>query len=342
MAGGQEFEITTSQRMLSACAGSLINSFTVTPFDVVRIRLQQQELLSPHNSSLLPDNCCRTQKVFWLSTADCSHPCSTIQTTRLTGTWQALKFISLNEGASTLWRGVSVSLVIAVPANMVYFSGYEYIKDHAKVVPAAISPLVAGSVARTLAVIAISPLELLKTRLQSIPNSADNTKALYNLLVDTGKLVKLHGVNSLFKGLLLTLWRDVPFSGIYWLSYEHLKKRIQKWDLDFAVTSFLSGSLSGSIAAVFTNPFDVCKTRLQVGAETKPNPLVKRPSMWNMFLQIAKNEGISAFYIGLIPRILKIAPSCAVMISTYEVSKSYFSNQKLQGYLLPNSNELGA
>lgn len=38
-------EITAIQRMVSACSGSFITSLVVTPFDVVRIRVQQQEVM---------------------------------------------------------------------------------------------------------------------------------------------------------------------------------------------------------------------------------------------------------------------------------------------------------
>jgi solute carrier family 25 protein 39/40 len=31
-------------------------------------------------------------------------------------------------------------------------------------------------------------------------------------------------------------------------------------------------------------------------------------------------------YVGLLPRLLKIAPSCAIMISSYELGKRFFAN----------------
>ena len=41
----KEENISVTQRMISACSGSLITSLVVTPFDVIRIRIQQQEIL---------------------------------------------------------------------------------------------------------------------------------------------------------------------------------------------------------------------------------------------------------------------------------------------------------
>lgn len=329
--------------MLSACVGSLINLVVITPFDVVRIRLQQQELLSQEKAVLLPRGCCRTQPaVFWLLPVDCSHPCAQIEpaTARLTGTWQSLKFIALNEGVASLWKGISLALVIAIPANVVYYAGYDHLKDRLPL--GAGSPLVAGAFARTVAVVSVAPIELVKTRLQAMPTmKLFGSSPLLGLLKDTRRAVQTHGIGSLFKGLELTLFRDVPFSSIYWASYELCKKHFtplfaqySNSQHDLAFMSLLSGSISGTIAAICTNPFDVGKTRLQVSAEPEVvrNTLVKKPRKVSMVLyltQIARTEGIGALYVGLVPRVLKIAPSCAVMVSTYEVSKKFFHERSV-------------
>merc|ERR1712087_654883 len=78
------------------------------------------------------------------------------------------------------------------------------------------------------------------------------------------------GMRGLWKGLIPTLWRDVPFSGVYWMAYEYYKDRfirrrvggdsmnysnesVGRWNLFMA--SFLSGGVSGGIATVLTQPF---------------------------------------------------------------------------------------
>ena len=79
-------------------------------------------------------------------------------------------------------------------------------------------------------------------------------------------------MRSLWRGLVPTLWRDVPFSGMYWLTYERTKARLE--DLQLARSqaptfgsqfriSFLSGAAAGSVAALVTQPFDVVKTQVQ-------------------------------------------------------------------------------
>lgn len=341
-------DITTVQRMVSACLGSLLTSLVVTPFDVVRIRIQQQEVM--------PDTykCCEQTNarlkslpnspkfdkpgIFWINQHYCD---SAALCPRITSTFQGMSSIARNEGAATLWRGLSLTLFMAIPSNIIYFTGYEYIRDHSPIEHNVLNPLICGLLARTLAATLVAPVELIKTRLQSIPSEvrgADSrSKILSSLLRSSWNSIADRGIGSAFTGLKLTLWRDVPFLGIYWSCYELLKERIGKeLGADFLAapalqsqwpifgTSFLSGSFAGVVAAFFTNPFDVGKTRLQIAIE-EPEKRA-RGLMFRSLWKIYTNEGIQALYGGFMPRVMKIAPLCAIMISSYEIGKKIFKD----------------
>merc|ERR1711988_849277 len=84
--------------------------------------------------------------------------------------------------------------------------------------------------------------------------------------------VRVNGIKSLWRGLVPTLLRDVPLSGIYWSLYETMKPIVtgslfrgdSSHDTKATGTafgpSFISGALSGMMAAALTHPFDVVKT----------------------------------------------------------------------------------
>lgn len=343
-------EITTFQRMLSACLGSFITSLVVTPFDVVRIRIQQQEVMPKDykccDLATIASHTMRSAArnvespapgVFWINQHYCS---SAEQCPRITSTFQGMMSISRNEGLSTLWRGLSLTLFMAIPANIIYFTGYEHIRDHSPILNHPLNPLLCGLFARTMAATVVAPVELLKTRLQSIPSEAHGekhkSKILSTLLKDSFNAFRSRGVGSMFTGLKITLWRDVPFLGIYWLCYELFKDRIgrsmavdfdstaqKQEDWKVFTTSFLSGSFAGVIAAFFTNPFDVGKTRLQIATNNKPH---QKHSMFRFLYSIYTKEGIGALYGGFGPRVMKVAPSCAIMISSYEIGKKIFKD----------------
>jgi len=40
--------------------------------------------------------------------------------------------------------------------------------------------------------------------------------------------------------------------------------------------------------------------------------------------RIYKTEGIRGLFTGYVPRIVKVAPACAIMISSYEYGKAFF------------------
>lgn len=197
---------------------------------------------------------------------------------------------------------------------------YDHLLNH--VVPAIspsahLTPLIAGIGARTSIVSALSPLELIRTNLQSTPLSPDNPHTLRSVLTSVRALVRQHGVRHLWRGLGPTLWRDVPFSGLYWASYENTKSRLARRGYKGAMASFVSGSTSGITAALVTSPFDVMKTRRQ--AMVMANSAQTTTATFPLIVELARTEGLSALFAGIGPRMLKIAPACGIMIACYDV-----------------------
>ncbi|KAJ8891367.1 hypothetical protein PR048_010883 [Dryococelus australis] len=75
------------------------------------------------------------------------------------------------EGVWSLWSGLSPTLVLSVPAMVVYFVTYENLRlafsDACGGEQPVWVPAVAGSLSRTWAVTLVSPLELIRTKMQS-------------------------------------------------------------------------------------------------------------------------------------------------------------------------------
>ncbi|KIW00929.1 uncharacterized protein PV09_07670 [Verruconis gallopava] len=398
--GREDMDVEPSmmQKMLSATSGSILTSLLVTPLDVVRVRLQSQShpQLSPALSRSpptfinLPPNlgistCCR--EVFWMnnnaSFCIASAPSMSVITTtastkqrpsnlincaaeeaqarRFTSTWDGLKKIARNEGVTTLWRGLSPTLVMAIPANVIYFAGYDWLRwnqsspfrriqmndDHI--------PLVAGSAARVLAAFAVSPIEMFRTRMQAASTEKKSSHVFRETMMGMRNMIANRGFRSMWTGLSLTLWRDVPFSAIYWWGYEYVrnalidfregrrgreriahhqnaiemrsKSRSQENHANTLVDSFIAGASSGAVAAFVTTPFDVGKTRQQVVRHAKlsgseqARKLPEEQRMIKFLWTIFKEQGWNGLFRGWAARCLKIAPACAIMISSYELGK---------------------
>lgn len=67
-------------------------------------------------------------------------------------------------------------------------------------------------------------------------------------------VVKFSGISGLWMGLSTTLLRDVPFSAIYWLNYETIKKIFYTSHQTFTF-NLAAGAISGSVCIFYENIF---------------------------------------------------------------------------------------
>lgn len=186
-----------------------------------------------------------------------------------------------------------MSLLMAVPATVLYYTVYEDFLGRLEGAGAGnvAAPITAGASARILATYCMAPLELVRTRIQSTktPATAGSVSKGFGLgngvlsrlpLATVGRAVSTvfreEGPLALWRGVGTTLWRDVPFSMVYWLGYENLKVGLgcgrgnagdsgaERESADFLMRSFAAGAMSGVVASLLTHPFDVAKTQQQV------------------------------------------------------------------------------
>ncbi|KAJ1514113.1 hypothetical protein HMI54_014457 [Coelomomyces lativittatus] len=230
--------------------------------------------------------------------------------------------------------------LMSLPANVIYFLGYDSLKDYlnSKLQSTSFSfavPLISGASARAIAATIISPIELLRTQMQGPHASKASIIELIQRI--RWQVTVHHGPTYLWRGLVPTLWRDVPFSGIYWITYEHLKTKFQVWFpmLHPVQMAFTSGALAGMLAATCTAPFDVAKTRRQLHL-VSPRPWTSSTpthpsSMFHVLKHIAYHEGVRGLFAGVVPRVAKVAPACAIMIGTYEYGKRFFGHIQTGG-----------
>ncbi|KAJ1742993.1 Carrier protein, mitochondrial [Coemansia sp. RSA 1290] len=252
---------------------------------------------------------------------------------RIHGTIAGMRHIAQTEGLWKLWRGLAPTLVASGPSTVIYFVGYDYLrqwmgqqmKRREQWAPyEKYSSLAAGCIARTSAVTAISPIELVRTRMQ-----ASATHDFHTVISGIRSEIANDGLRILWRGLVPTLWRDVPFSALYWFGFERWREAVYQpvfgsWGLEGAgriMVAFCSGASSGVIAATLTTPFDVAKTRRQVQNSAHAKPGHVQYTLAHIVRQIAATEGVKGLFAGLTPRLMKVVPSCAIMISTYELGK---------------------
>ncbi|CEG40762.1 mitochondrial carrier family [Plasmopara halstedii] len=339
----------TLKKAAAASAGALLTSLFVTPLDVAKVRIQSQlqlplskplsELRIVHSGistfvATAVEQCrCRnrcacnrsiTRPVEKLQTS--RRGCNALSSMRSScsravtfpqfqGTSHALRHVFQTEGLRGLYTGLSPAMVVAVPSTVLYYISYDVLLHEGRQRFPKLEgfvPLMAGTAARVVAASITSPMELIRTRMQSASAGCTISAALK-------QAVRSGGYMSLLNGLGATLARDVPFSAIYWTSYENLQRKLSTVDnvLSRSQKAFVCGAVSGSLAATVTTPFDVVKTLQQVSMTTKG----PKQSGIMILKKVIDGKGVSAAFTGLSARLARVAPSCAIMISCYEFGK---------------------
>lgn len=87
-----------------------------------------------------------------------------------------------------------------------------------------------------------------------------------------------------------------------------------------------------------TAPFDVVKTHRQIefGEKVlyadKPQSIPKVGTLTTL-QKIFQQNGLKGVFAGVIPRVVKVAPACAIMITSFEYGKAFFFLQNIDEFV---------
>lgn len=172
--------------------------------------------------------------------------------------------------------------------------------------------MVAASAGEVVACAVRVPTEVIKQRAQAL--QAESSLAAFRTILEKRRTVGWKGVGrELYRGLGITVMREVPFTVIQFPLWEGMKawRRRQKGsEENSAVESAAFGSVAGAIAAAVTTPLDVLKTRMMLAG--------KRLAVGPLSRQILRTEGPKAFVAGIGPRILWISAGGAIFLGSYQ------------------------
>ena len=175
---------------------------------------------------------------------------------------------------------------------------------------------ISGGIARVMAVSVGAPVELFRTLKMSKKLHYSEIRSLLRLKTQTD------GFKIYFNGFMPNLYRDVPFSILYWPLLEKIKfyldsKSGPRDNHDVYSNfrnSFLAGTIAGSVCTIATQPFDTIKTLKQVSALEHKSKFFSIHDAYTK-LRLAKNNQI--FYSGLLMRLTKVPLACAILISSF-------------------------
>lgn len=217
-----------------------------------------------------------------------------------------------------MWRGTTSTLIRVAGGAGIYFSTLDYCMHAAPT--SDVNTFLSGAFARTFANCIVSPITIVKARMEwQAPGTYTSNLQVFR------HVVRDEGMRGLYRGMVPTLIRDVPFSGLYVLLYTRLKAVLEA-ELPRAPgysVHFGSGVVAGVLATTVVHPADVVKTRMQLaivdkGAHGELRTVANSLSLTQTVRKMLADEGWRGFAKGIAPRVVKRTLSTAVTWTIYE------------------------
>ena len=231
------------------------------------------------------------------------------------------------QGTLALWKGLEATLLRVFFGAGVYFVALDKVSKAVATAAAAAtatSPssslpsgvassssfvknntaasFVSGAVARTIAAVLLSPVAVVKTRMEFAPRGQSGFR---NPLHGIFKIARSEGVGGLYSGLFATILRDAPYAGLYFATYQYLVHTMDSRAAAAASASaatarsapapelaegfsagifssipasgknFLAAMVAGACATLVTQPADLIRTQQQLAVSCWAGPAVE-------------------------------------------------------------------
>jgi len=241
------------------------------------------------------------------------------------------------EGIRGLYAGTVPSLVANVAENAVLFLAYGAAQNlvsrgvgKQQKELNTLENACAGSLASIASATVLTPIEMIKCRMQAMQETASLKGATSPQRVGplrlTRSIILNEGPLAPFKGLSAAIVREMVgyffFFGVYEMVRDHFVKPGETKDDIGALRTILAGGLGGVALWIPSYPIDLVKSRIQVlhtGRGSAPNFV-------SVALDIVKKEGPQALYSGIKPTLLRTFPATGALFLTVEKSKKWMES----------------
>jgi len=209
-----------------------------------------------------------------------------------------------------LWKGMTPSLTRCVPGVGLYFCSLDWLKNHyfPGTTPSPLQSVALGVFARCMSGVALIPMTVVKTRFESGVYGYNSIGSALR------EIYRTEGFRGMTCGLVPTLFRDAPFSGLYFMFYTQTKQMVPQDLLKTnysAPIHFTCGITAGILASVVTQPADVLKTKMQLYPS-------KFNGLWSVVIYVHSKYGFKGYFKGMVPRMLRRTMMAAMAWTVYE------------------------
>jgi len=266
------------------------------------------------------------------------HPLDTVKVRmQMTGKplLDSFKSIITKEGPLALYKGIRSPLYNVPLIYAFYFGSFELgkciqgigLNDNITWYQS----MVAGGFSGLLSTIVLTPIELVKCKLQ-MEGEGKKIKTSTGLTM-TKSIVKVEGVKGLYRGGVITVLREVPGNAVYFGLYDVILHHFTENYGHSTGGVLCAGAAAGFFSWVMVYPQDILKTKLQcdVGNGVRKYPSHK---LWidggiiNCAKEIYKADGLRGFTKGISACSVKGIVAEASTFLVYEKVKRYITRQQ--------------
>lgn len=281
-------------------AGKLIEY----PFDTVKVRLQSQ----PEHLPL-----------------------------RYTGPLDCFRQSFQADGLRGLYRGISAPMTGAAVETSCLFFSYRLIQDAVKAnlypgvdqLPFGVL-LASGAASGSITSLALTPIELIKCKMQ-VPMESAGHKAPGPVAL-IASIFRHEGLMGFWHGQMGTLIRETGGSAAWFGGYEAVSTLFRNHSArPLAATDSLpvhQQMIAGATAGISYNflffPADTIKSRMQTEDVSRLPAKGERPTFWTVGRALWRQQGLKGLYRGCGITCARSAPSSAFIFAVYEGLRSHF------------------
>ncbi|XP_056891723.1 mitochondrial glycine transporter B isoform X3 [Takifugu flavidus] len=178
----------------------------------------------------------------------------------------------------------------------------------------ALKAFMCGSLSGTCSTLLFQPLDLVKTRLQTLQNHVQPGGRKVGMFAVFLNVVRTENFFSLWRGVSPSFLRCIPGVGIYFSTFYSLKQHFFQERAANAGEAVLLGAGARAVAGVCMLPFTVIKARFESGFY---NYLSVPGAVRSMY----ETEGMRALFSGLPATLLRDAPFSGIYVMFYSQTK---------------------
>jgi solute carrier family 25 (mitochondrial uncoupling protein), member 8/9 len=271
-------------RFFSSSTAIFIAETCSLPFDVIKTRLQIQN----NNNN---------QKIKYNGLSDC------------------FKKIYTNEGTKALWKGWTPAIIRSISYGSLAVVLYDPIRNYISKnidINDYSTRFISGGLSGAIAITIFNPTEVIKTQLQSHPQSHNSILSLSKNIYNT------RGIIGFWSGVKPNITRTFVVNASELGTYDWIKNKMLNNNYTDGPMCHISSSFGASIVSTTTStPIDVIKTRLMSRANEKINTI-------QLIKDTYKNEGINSFFKGYSSILIRKTIWCTLFFVSYENFKLLF------------------